>query len=286
MTDSTMTLSIITINYNNITGLRNTIDSVLYQTWKDFEWIFIDGGSTDGSKELIEKTASDCPNVSYWCSEPDRGVYNAQNKGIAQARGEYMNFMNSGDVFVDNKVLENVFSKEHTADLVYGDWLWGYPEGDRLAECPHSANMATFYCGNINHQAMFIRSSILKEEGYDESYKIYADWARWMKMACEGKSFEYVPYLICRYEMGGLSAQLIERQIIELTQLRSIPEPHIRATLEDYKNMKDMFDRYDKDWKFRHSLELIKDRPMLSKFFHLEVSLLSVVARLTKKQES
>ena len=78
-----MKLSIITINYNNKAGLQKTIDSVVAQTWRDFEWIIIDGGSTDGSKELIEQYQQ---HFAYWCSEPDKGVYNAMNKGIDKAK--------------------------------------------------------------------------------------------------------------------------------------------------------------------------------------------------------
>ena len=96
-------LSIITINKNNCEGLQRTIDSVLSQTWHDFEWIVIDGDSTDGSKELIEKYQK---HFTYWCSEPDKGIYNAMNKGITASKGEYLIFMNSGDCFYNEMVLE------------------------------------------------------------------------------------------------------------------------------------------------------------------------------------
>ena len=97
-----MKLSIITINYNNCDGLQKTIDSVIAQTWRDFEWIVIDGGSTDGSKELLEQYKE---HFSYWCSEPDKGIYNAMNKGIAKANGDYLNFMNSGDAFYEKMMI-------------------------------------------------------------------------------------------------------------------------------------------------------------------------------------
>ena len=115
-----MKLSIITINYNNKAGLQKTIDSVICQTWKDYEWIIIDGGSTDGSKELIEQYQQ---YFAYWCSEPDKGVYNAMNKGITKAKGEYLNFMNSGDCFVCDSTLMDVFFKEISADIVAGPVL-------------------------------------------------------------------------------------------------------------------------------------------------------------------
>ena len=115
-----MPLSIITVNLNNLKGLRKTIDSIISQTWRDFEWIIIDGGSTDGSRELIEQYQE---HFAYWCSEPDKGVYNAMNKGIAKAKGVYLNFMNSGDVFYSNDTLERVFESSPCADMVYGDCI-------------------------------------------------------------------------------------------------------------------------------------------------------------------
>ena len=102
---------IITINYNNVDGLRKTINSVISQTFRDFEWIVIDGGSTDGSKDLINQYVE---YFSYSISEPDSGVYNAMNKGIKVAHGEYFIFLNSGDYFYDKNVLEK-------ADLILKD---------------------------------------------------------------------------------------------------------------------------------------------------------------------
>ena len=112
-----MKLSIITVNYNNRDGLQKTIDSVICQTFKDYEWIIIDGGSTDGSRELIEQYQD---HFAYWCSEPDKGVYNAMNKGIAKAKGEYVNFMNSGDCFADANVLERLFADGYDEDIIAG----------------------------------------------------------------------------------------------------------------------------------------------------------------------
>ena len=112
-----MKYSIITINYNNKDGLKKTIESVINQSCKDFEYIIIDGGSTDGSVDVIRQYAD---RINYWISEPDKGVYNAMNKGVAQAHGEYLNFMNSGDCFSDNSVLENIAHSLCSYDIVTG----------------------------------------------------------------------------------------------------------------------------------------------------------------------
>ena len=102
-----MKLSIITINYNNREGLKRTIESVVNQTFTDFEWILIDGGSTDGSKELIEQYSN---RFSYWVSEPDNGIYNAMNKGLRAAKGDYLQFLNSGDRLYNAQSLASCFS--------------------------------------------------------------------------------------------------------------------------------------------------------------------------------
>ena len=96
-------LSIITINYNNINGLQNTLQSVFCQSRHDFEWIVIDGGSTDGSKELLEKYTN---RINYWVSEPDHGIYEAMNKGIKVAKGDYLQFLNSGDCLADKDIIK------------------------------------------------------------------------------------------------------------------------------------------------------------------------------------
>lgn len=275
-----MKLSIITINYNNVEGLRKTIDSVLCQTWKDFEWIFIDGGSTDGSKELIEKTAAECSNVSYWCSEPDKGVYNAQNKGITHAKGDYLNFMNSGDTFYDEHVLMNVWKDEHSEDVLYGDWLWCDRTTEKLANCPHKLNPATLSLSNICHQAMFIRTKILQEEGFDESYKIYSDWARWMKMMCDGYYFQYIPYIICRFELGGISSVSSELREHEYERICKIPNPLIQEMIISHRELKRKFDAYDLDVNLHRAYELTHNHPILSRILHFDISILNILRKI------
>lgn len=150
-----MKLSIITINYNNKAGLQKTIDSVIGQTWKDYEWIIIDGGSTDGSKELIEQYQQ---YFAYWCSEPDKGVYNAMNKGIAKAKGEYLNFMNSGDSFVCDSTLMDVFTKEISADIVSGPVMLS--TGRRLFQYQEDTFQMFMHDG-LCHQSSFIKKNFL-----------------------------------------------------------------------------------------------------------------------------
>lgn len=191
-----MKLSIITVNLNNREGLKKTIDSVVAQTFRDFEWIVIDGGSTDGSRELIEQYAD---HFAYWVSEPDKGIYNAMNKGIKVAKGEYLQFLNSGDWLCDEKVLQKVFDSGPDEQIVYGDCL----ESDgSLHVFPSSLDALYFYRDMLNHQASFIRSSLL-EEGYDENYKYASDWLFFLQKIVFGNvSYRKVNHVIIGVQPG------------------------------------------------------------------------------------
>lgn len=198
-------VSIITINYNNLAGLEKTRDSIVCQTYCNYEWIVVDGGSNDGSKEFIVEHADE---MSYWCSEKDSGVYNAQNKGTLHASGDYCIYMNSGDSFYDEYVLEKFFFKVHNDDILYGDWVQVFLDGKkRYIEPGNSADYAFFFVDNICHQAMFIKTALLKESPYDESYRLYADWAKWTEFAYKGKTFKYIHQRICYFMMDGMSAE-------------------------------------------------------------------------------
>lgn len=207
-----MKLSIITINYNNVEGLRRTIDSVLCQTWRDFEWIFIDGGSTDGSKELIEKTAAECPNVSYWCSEPDKGVYNAQNKGIAHAQGEYLNFMNSGDTFYDENVLMNVSCELRGEDICCGDTLCD--DGLRMDSPYEISGEFFFQKRTLCHQSCFIRTHLQKKFPYDEKYKIVADRKFLIHVfLLNNSSYKKINHIVSIYDTKGYSSDINKLEV-------------------------------------------------------------------------
>lgn len=212
-----MKLSIITINYNNLVGLKKTYESVVCQTWTDYEWIIIDGGSTDGSREFIEEHQD---KFAYWCSEPDKGVYNAMNKGIAKAQGDYLNFMNSGDCFYEKDTLEKVFSLEHQADILYGDWwqIWGDHENKK--SFPHPVEIFSLYKENICHQAMFIKRDFHLKVMYDESYQILADYKNWANAILKGATFEYLPLIICKITMDGISSAETTRNKLEYRRLR------------------------------------------------------------------
>lgn len=217
-----MKLSIITINYNNLEGLKKTADSVISQSWRDFEWIIIDGGSSDGSKEFIESIAAKKrSNVSFWCSEPDNGIYNALNKGIRHCKGEYINCMNSGDVFHSAETLKLVFSENYLNTVIYGDALFEYSDHNEIRRFPKSMSFRWLYNDTINHQASFCRTDVLKNNLFDENYKIMSDRKLWLKLYLAGYSFKHISLVVARYDHLGISASNENLWMMEYQKLHN-----------------------------------------------------------------
>lgn len=200
-----MKCSIITINYNNIFGLQKTIQSVICQTWRDFEWIIIDGGSTDGSKDLINDVAKHPEsNISYWCSEKDKGIYNAMNKGILHARGEYLQFLNSGDMYVNNYSLQNVCEELYKDDVIYGDCSWEH--NNDIVLTPNNLSLSFFVCSTIMHPSSFIKRTLFFNALYDEKHKIVSDWSKFLELFLDNTSFRHIEQIITTLDAGGISA--------------------------------------------------------------------------------
>ena len=185
-----MKISIITVSYNAIKYIEKTILSVINQTYPFIEYIVIDGGSTDGTTDIIKKYED---KISYWISEPDKGIYDAMNKGISVATGQWMNFMNAGDYFANNEVL-NVLMKRgafNNANLIYGDVIGRYQIGDRLLKAGDLKNITRTM--QFSHQSMFIESSIMKKHKYSMNYKLAADYHFILSIWLEKKTFRYIP---------------------------------------------------------------------------------------------
>ena len=199
-----MVLSIITINYNNLEGLKKTIESVRSQSFRDYEWIVIDGGSTDGSKELIEKNKNQ---FTYWVSEPDRGIYHAMNKGIAQAHGEYCQFLNSGDYYIAADTLEQMFANNDLADVNYGD-QWCSKDGQIVEKrvYPDKMGLTYLFKSPLGHQASFFRTSAIKEHPYKEQYNISADRAFFLELYVHGYAFKHIHQPIVYFDTEGIGS--------------------------------------------------------------------------------
>lgn len=200
-----MKYSIITINYNNHDGLRNTIESVTSQSYQDFEFIIIDGGSNDGSRELIEKYAD---HITYWVSEPDKGIYNAMNKGIKASHGDYLNFMNSGDTFYDSETLVSIEKELENYDIIVGKEFHQNPITGESATTylPTRLSMATFFVSYLPHQSGFIKRSLFDDSLYDECLHIVGDWKFYMQqVVCNERTVKLIDTIVSRREQGGIS---------------------------------------------------------------------------------
>ena len=213
-----MKYSIITVNYNNREGLRRTIESVVSQTFRDFEFIVIDGGSTDGSADVLREYDSQ---ITYWVSEKDAGIYNAMNKGIRKATGDYLNFMNSGDCFYDEGVLSRVAHVESDADFIVGhDYHFNEETQHGHASIqPPRTTMAHFFVATLDHQSCFIRRELFRDSLYREDYRLVSDWIFFTeKIVGQDCRVKFIPDIVCRREEGGLSEQQRTRNREEISR--------------------------------------------------------------------
>ena len=225
-------LSIITINYNNINGLEKTIQSVIYQTYTDVEYLIIDGASTDNSVEVIEKYQD---KIDYWSSEPDTGIYNAMNKGIKASTGGYLLFLNSGDVLNGDTALADFVShKDFGGDIIYGDYQ--YEVGEKIY--PDILTPLFFIRTSLPHQSTLFRREVFEEMGlYDERYSIVSDRAFYIKCFLSNMFiFKHVPYSLSIYDQSGISnnSDYKEKQAAENTIMF---QEQFGVFYEDYEKM-------------------------------------------------
>ncbi|MFV0469345.1 MAG: glycosyltransferase family 2 protein [Dysgonomonas sp.] len=198
-------ISVISITFNNAAGLRRTIESVIQQTYTNYEFIIIDGGSSDESVEIIKQHER---HITYWVSESDRGIYNAMNKGLAVASGDYVHFLNAGDVYAAPNVLEQFFKELQQAAFIRGTQICNY--GDRteiwtnLGE--EKVTLYSMYENTILHQATFIRRNLFDKYGlYDENLKITSDWKFFFQAILGGEDSLFLNIPVVDFEMFGIS---------------------------------------------------------------------------------
>ena len=232
-----MKYSIITVNYNNKNGLRKTIESVIHQSFRDFEYIVIDGGSTDGSADVLKEYDAQ---IDYWVSEPDKGIYNAMNKGIGMAAGDYLQFLNSGDSLVSDditmRMTEALKSKEYPS-ILYGNMLKDMSGGKVMRDkgfAGKSISFLGFYTGSLNHPSSYIQKSLFEKYGcYDENLKIVSDW-KWFLQAIilGGEKPVYVDMDVTLFDMNGISEK---NKVLDKTERRRVLNEMIPSTiLTDY----------------------------------------------------
>lgn len=198
--------SIITINLNNLSGLTKTVDSVLNQQSALYEYIVVDGGSTDGSVDFLQGVKD---KLAFFISEKDNGIYDAMNKGIQQASGKYILFLNSGDYFYDNLSLCKLGADSHDTDIVFGNMLVNDEGVSRVQAYPSTLNMKYFRVETLPHPCTLIKRSLFNTFGlYNTTYKIVSDWAFFVDVIIKGKvSYRHVETLVSVFNLSGLSSR-------------------------------------------------------------------------------
>jgi glycosyltransferase involved in cell wall biosynthesis len=228
-----MVLSIITINKNNYSGLKITIESVLSQSCRDFEYIVIDGASTDGSIDVLRKYDNE---IDYWISEPDNGIYNAMNKGIRAAKGRNCQFLNSGDFLVSSDVIKKVLPNIENASIYVGYLIKIFSKKKHYLDKGIIGNITMFslYKGVINHSSAYIKRELFDQYGYyDETLKIVSDWKWYLwVVGFHNEKVVKLNFVISKFDMGGISTS--NKELLKIERRQVIEEYFPPMILADY----------------------------------------------------
>ncbi len=226
-------ISIITVNLNNAAGLEKTILSIARQNYPDIEYIIIDGGSTDDSNDVINRNRNV---ISYSISEKDKGIYNAMNKGIIKATGEYLLFLNSGDTLIKENSLQRLIYLGKNADIIYGDIKMSESSKSREVIFPPSLSFKFFFINSLPHPCTLIRKELFNAIGYyREDFKIAADWAFFVLAICKYNcTYQHVNVTITDFVLGGVSSTQLH--IIE-QERNQIYREFFPLFADDYKEM-------------------------------------------------
>ena len=235
-----MKLSIITINRNNATGLEKTLQSVAFQTFKEFEYIIIDGASTDGSVEVVKSHEPEFAHLK-WVSEPDTGIYNAMNKGVRMASGDYIQILNSADCLASEEVTERMLmalGKTDYPSILYGNMVKCFSDGHRMVDksfAGQEITMLGMYTGTLNHDPTYIRHDLFAKYGfYDESLKIVSDWKWYLQAIVLGNEKpKYVDLDVTLFDMTGISET--NKELTQAERKQVLKQLFPEAVLKDYE---------------------------------------------------
>lgn len=266
-------LTIITINYNNASGLQKTMESVLNQTSKEFEYIIVDGGSTDGSVDYLIAQNSELRTQNFcFISEKDKGIYNAMNKGIRMAKGEYLHFLNSGDWLVDAFVVENMLKELNglinsgsQPDIFVGNKIMVRPDGK--VRYGHNdkrpVTALTFYRGTIEHTSAYIRKAMFDKVGmYDETLRIVSDYKWYFDAVLNHNALvAFTDIYVSYFDNTGISSTNLTLDKAERRQvLEQMLPPAILADYDRYHlaiDQNERLKRYPLLYKFIYFVERV-----------------------------
>lgn len=238
-----MKLSIITINRNNAAGLEKTMLSVVSQTFKEFEYIVVDGASTDDSVEVIKRLAPQFGERLKWISEPDKGIYNAMNKGMKMASGDYIQILNSADCLAADKVVECMLAeleKNNNPSILYGNMIKCFPNGHKVIDKSFEGQQITMlgmFTGTLNHNPAYIRRDLFEKYGcYDENLKIVSDWKWYLQAIILGdEKPQYVDMDVTLFDMTGISENADSKEKIKRERKAVLDELVPSVYLADYE---------------------------------------------------
>ncbi|MBQ6705618.1 MAG: glycosyltransferase [Opitutales bacterium] len=243
-----MKISVITVNFNNREGLARTLESSVSlraPSGGEKEIIIIDGGSTDGSVEEIQKVEKE---IAYWCSERDRGIFHAMNKGIARATGDYCIFMNSGDTFASPDVLEKIFSAafpQPPPDVITGATYYcdSSTGTENLEFPPQKISLGYFFFGNnsLQHQSSFIRTKRLFEFPYDETLKITSDFKFWLQcLILNDGNYVSTDVPVAKFDTSGISSRPEIQKVIDTEIRRTYADLNLSKIITDYEQLRNL----------------------------------------------
>lgn len=233
-----MRLSIITICYNDAVGLRRTLNSVAMQSCLDFEHVIVDGASKDGSKDVICEYAKSVTYPVQWISEPDKGIYDAMNKGLRMSHGEYIEILNAGDLLASASVVEKMIAALQQSNyprILYGNMIKHYPTGKEVRDvCLGNRRnkeiadnvwlirwtLYDFIRGTINHDPAYIHRSLFEKYGYyDDTLRIVSDWKWYFQVVILGEEpVHYTPVDVTIFDMTGISETNLNARENERTE--------------------------------------------------------------------
>lgn len=249
-----MKLSIITINWNNADGLKRTLDSVKAQTCQEFEHIIVDGTSTDGSVGVIREYEEQLHlrhSIIHikWLSEKDNGIYNAMNKGIRMAEGEYLLFLNSGDALVDENVVDNFYKADISEDIATGiekrpNGKYDYPRKEE--ELCYSY----FYDDTLLHQSTFIRKDAFERYGmYNENNRVASDWEWFFRtIIVANATYRPLDFVVADFEGGGISATT-DNCAMRAEERKRVHDAIVPRVSRDYHELKRL-QKVEEEYKF------------------------------------
>lgn len=236
-------ISVVTICRNEIKGIQRTLDSVFNQTFKNFEYLVIDGNSSDGTKELIQGQAE---KISYFISEADSGIYNAMNKALKKAQGEYVIFINGGDALASNDVFEKIFNiPENSADIIYGDMWIEQDNKATLGRSPDKVTLGHLFYSTLWHPVSFIKLSLFKNFGhYDETLKIAADYDFFLNAIGKNKvTTQKVNFPVSRFNTKGVGSDPVNRDKVEFERNLSQKKYFSEETISLGKEYKELMEK-------------------------------------------